>query len=443
MSGFLSSMVGATYAAEGPPPAVPNTWSSYTYNTAFTSVRRYTGLATQSIAFHGVYNTDKLVMTFIVGNSAGSSHSYGVGVFDLDTRVFAKSSLTSFGTSFTAGNYFPGSIAANVTNAYTSSEYGVITAFKNNSGHIKINGYTLSGLATCSTSSLPTLTLGAEATITTAGFGDPCCVFVSPAGTGGTGGRFAVTRRDNVVGDYNAHWVYNHNGASAPTIYKTASTGGSQGSGKMYAVRSGIDAANFATFYSFAGNNNNSIADHFRQGNASNDKLTISDGGFGSFGGNSFTASMIKDVSGDVIIMSQVNASGTPKHSLARWTNANSPTANPSVTRSTVRTWGNLYNTGFCVAGDLTTATTTHRIYLPVSDNNAMRFDYVDATSGSGFGLPATVTTGLTSGAGTYPSYYEVLALPWYNSTYGQYVISWAHHYDDDTVDLTFHKFNP
>jgi hypothetical protein len=425
---ILSSMVGASFAPPGPVTGVANTWDTFTIPNALTGVTQYTGLNNATIAIHGVQNTDKLVMVFGVQNAARTTHSLYPAVFDLGTKIMAVGSAISVGNVHPPGNYYVDCPVAGEGNIGMVST----TTYVNNANWRNYaRGYTISNWGSITTASLPTLTLSTARTKATDGSGH----YVGYLGNN----RFGISQRDAAAGDTNIMDVLTHNGSSAPTVFRAGTTaGGARSAGIVKGIRNGISATNFAAYYFMVGNNNNFQVPQYWQGNSANIRQYSHDGNLSSAGGNSFQGNLVNDVSGSVVTINQMNDGyGTPGASnritASKWTNANSPTVNPSVTTTAAyqTNVGGPYN-AFLPIGTKTSSA----VYVP---------DYTDGTT-TRFNILNVNTTTLAISKTTA----QLAATPWsgdmyfeefYNATYGQWIIGWA--YSGGNITFYFNKWNP
>ena len=423
MSGFLASMVGATYAPPGPVTGVSNTWDTFTAANALTGVTQYTGLNNSGIAIHGVQNTDKLVMVFGIQNAARTAHSLYPAVFDLTTKTMAVGSAISVGNVHPPGNYY---IDCPVAGEGNIGMVSTTTYVNNVNWRNYARGYTITNWGSITTTTLPTLTLSTARTKATDGSGH----YVGYLGNN----RFGISSRDTAAGDTNIMDVLTHNGSSAPTLFKAGTTaGGARSAGIPKGVRNGISATNFAAYYFMVGNNNNFQVPQYFQGNSANIRGYTHDGNLGSAGGSGFAGNLLTDVSGSVITINQMFDGTNARITASKWTNANSPTVDPTVTTTaTYQTnLGGAYS-NFLSIGTKSTATAYVPDYI---NSSSTRFSILSVNTTT---LAISKTTGQTAASPwTGDMYWE----EFYNATYGQYIIAWS--YSGGNISFYFNKWNP
>lgn len=404
-----------------------NTWDTFSSLDIFgTAVTRYTGLNYPTFAIHGVQNTDKLVFVFGVQNSARTAHNIYPACFDLTTKQLAV------GSPITVGNVHPTGVPyldCNVDGEGNIGMVSVVTFVNNANYRLFARGYTISNWGSITTSNLPTLSLSTAYQKTTDGSGH----YVGYLGNN----RFGISQRDAAIGDSNLMDVFTHNGANAPTTFGLTNIGGSSRSANQpQAIRAGISATNFAAYYWMGGNNANTITGDWRQGNSANHKTFLTgDTNLGSVSGNSFAASIVQDVSANVIGIHQIrNSNQDNRIIVSKWTNANTPTSNPSVT-----------------LGTYTTSYGPFPIFLPYDDKTQAKCRvpvFVSSTETRYDTININTTTLAISSIDTgviaeHPWTGDMYWKQWYNSTYGEWIFNW--HFNTSTGKINFYanKWNP
>lgn len=417
----LNSIAKAAAVASG---GVPNTWDTTAHTSALTGLTRYTGMNNRGIAIHGVQNTNKLVLIFGTQNSARTAHTLYPACYDLSTGTLAVGSGVSVGNTHPTGTpYIDCSVAGEGNIGMLSVTTLVSTSWRN-----YVRGYTISNWGSISTTNLPTLTLSTAYTKGTGG----SVPFVGYVGNN----RFAVSSRDDAVGDTNCMDVFNHNGSSAPTLYRAGIAGGARNSEQPIGIRAGISSTNYAAYYAMVGNNNNFLVPEYVQGNGSGMYQYSNDGGLSSAGGNSFVGKIINDISGSVVAVNQMkNGSAENRITVSKWTNANTPTTAPTVTTSSTyqTTYGAFAN--ILPVGDKTSSTAYVPIYV---SSSSTRFDKLNINT-TALNISSQTTGVATTSPWTGDMYFQ----EWYHSTYGQYIIAWSYNTGTGAISFYFNKWNP
>jgi hypothetical protein len=421
MSGFLSSMVGASYSSAAPAPE-SGSWTSYGLTNVVSSISQYTGLGKGSIGIHGVQNTDNLVLTLATQNSARTSWSLTPMVVNLTTGAMAKGSTTAITATNTAGNYWGGMSAGDDTGAIS---YGLFSV-----GHYdgvkyvhRAYGFNFTNWGSISPSTVPTITLSSAFTDTLQINSE---IYIAYAG----GNRFVSVWRDNAGGDLTAFKAYTYTGSGAPTSYSPKSSAeGNRGSDYIATWRNGITVGtNFAGHTAMAGNNANPLVTFVTTGNASNAKNYNKADVIPSDSRSTFGGDTLRDVSSSWFFLHGAyrGSTGVFEMYAGQVTNANTPTSLPTVTYGAVN---NTAPPGVIVRGDGLT-----KAYICNWDGNmSVTPVTLDPTTRA---LTKGTTVVATGSAGNGNN----TARGFYHSTYGQWIINaWY----DGNANIYMSKLNP
>jgi hypothetical protein len=419
MSGFLSSMVGATF---GSPAPVSGSWTTYSLTNVVSSISQYTGLGKGSIGIHGVQNTDNLVLSLATQNSARTGWSLTPMVVNLTTGAMAKGSTTAITATNTGTNYWDAISAGDDTGAIS---YGLFSV-----GHYdgtkylhRMYGFNFTNWGSISPSTVPTITLSSAFTDTL-----QINSVVNTAYAGGN--RFVSVWRDQAGGDLTAFKAYTYTGSGAPTSYSPKSSAdGNRGTGYIATWRNGLTAGNFAGHSPQGGNNANPLVTFVTTGNASNARNYSKADVIASDSRSSFDGDTLRDVSGSWFFMHGARKGSTSQYEIyaGQVTNADTPTSLPTVT------YGAVNNTGpgnSIVSGDKST-----KAYICFLSGNAMNVSPVTldpTTRALTHGTTVVATGSVGNGNNVFRGFYH--------STYGQWIING---YWDGNANIYVSKLNP
>lgn len=148
MSGFLSTMVGATFAAAASP------WTATT-SSSFT-VGQY-AIGNGSITVHGIVNTNQLVGSMVYVESSGGAplqNKLKGFVLDLSSGAINLGSTVDLGVvGDYGGGWYTGAVAGN-------GNTGVAIYITSSNYYVQVRGFTISNYSSCNQSTAPTFTLG-------------------------------------------------------------------------------------------------------------------------------------------------------------------------------------------------------------------------------------------------------------------------------------------
>jgi hypothetical protein len=404
-------------------PVVSGSWTSYGMANVVSSISQYTGLGKSSIGIHGVQNTDNLVVTLATQNSARTSWSLTPMVINLTSGAIAKGSTTSITATNTGANYWTANACGDDTGAIS---YGVFSV-----GHYdgakyvhRMYGFNFTNWGSISPTTVPTISLSSAYTDTQQLNGE---INTTYAG----GGRWVSVWRDNAAGDLTAFKAYTYTGSGTPSAYSVKSAGGgNRGSGPIASWRNGITVGtNFAAHSAQAGNNNNPLVTFVTTGNASNCKNYSKGDVIASDSRAWFDGDTLRDVSSSWFFIHGARKGSTNQHEIyaGQVTNANSPTATPTVTYGAVNNSG---TDGALVSGDKAT-----KAYKTVQNSGNMQVTPITLDTGTRaltLGTAVVATGSVANGNNAYRGFYH--------STYGQWIING---YWDGNANLYFSKLNP
>jgi hypothetical protein len=396
-------------------------WTSYGLTDVVSSITQYTGLGKSSIGIHGVQNTDNLVLTLATQNSARTSWSLTPMVVNLTTGAMAKGSTTAITASNTGGNYWTASACGDDTG---SISYGLFST-----GHYdgakylhRMYGFNFTNWGSISTSTVPTITLSTVFTDT--------LQINSEVNTAYAGNnRWVSVWRDNAGGDLTAFKAYTYAGSGAPTSYSPKSTAdGNRGSAYIATWRDGLTTGNFAGHSAQAGNNANPLVTFVTTGNASNSRNYSKADVVTSDSRSWFAGDTLRDVSSSWFFAHGAYKGSIGLHEIyaGQVTNANTPTALPTVTYGAVSTGD---------VGEIVSGNKTDRVYLCVQQNSVSRFQPVTLNTGTRAltrGTAVEAAGSVANGNNAYRGFYH--------STYGQWIINgfW-----DGNANIYVSKLNP
>jgi hypothetical protein len=241
--------------------------------------------------------------------------------------------------------------------------------------------------------------------------------------------RWVSVWRDNAGGDLTAFKAYTYAGSGAPTSYSPKSTAdGNRGSGYIATWRNGLTTGNFAGHSAQGGNNNNPLVTFVTTGNATNSRNYSKADVIPSDSRSTFEGDTLRDVSSSWFFMHGAYRGSTSVFEIyaGQVTNANTPTALPTVTYGSVN---NTAPAGAIVSGDKLT-----KAYICYFDGNMYVTPItLDPTTRALTKGTTVVATGSTGNGNN-------VARGFNHATYGQWIINgWW----DGNANIYVSKLNP
>lgn len=207
----------------------------------------YGGYSDSQITWQGTFNTNYGVFLVTWLNSARSTYYITPGVIDFTTGDIAMGSNVSIGNAYT------GATTGFSVAAKPGSTYGLVGGpiWTGSTWNGTWKGYTLTGTATASTSSVPTVSLSSPLTHTTS------TNFFSGNMEYAGNDRFVFVNRYG-PGDLTVSWFISYAGTGTPAYFhNTVNYGTSRSTGKTVSFYDGLNSSYASSFSNTHGNNNN------------------------------------------------------------------------------------------------------------------------------------------------------------------------------------------
>lgn len=246
---FGSMRHGFTFQAAAGGGGGISTTTAFTKATAVSSIDgAYGGQGDGQRTWQGVFNTNYGVFVISYLNSAKTTYYVIPGVVDLTTGDIAMGTAVSIGNAH-------GSVSTGFSvSAKPGSTYGLVGGpiWTGSTWNGTYRGYTLSGTATASTTSVPTITLSSSLTETFS------TNFFSGYTKHVIGDQFVFVNRCG-AGDLTQSHFVTYTGSGTPSKYNsnTSTYGTSRSTGPTITFNTSLPANTVNSFSNTHGNNNN------------------------------------------------------------------------------------------------------------------------------------------------------------------------------------------